>query len=1043
METPIECSPPVSAGADIITRASKAKLDTSHLYEAVIDLSSEGLMTANCINRAAGILLSDLGLPDYFFETITKESLKNILAAIAKSIDIKKESVSLHPWVADISFDLSQGGRAQHVRIATQTTRDKMEKLLGSQLSGHRREYYYNPDSEYYTHIFTPETVADYDRDKFKASRFLFSLDADYNATPKLTRDRYEKVLEKVSQSVIPVIEVFNLSDIGETRFMFNSDFERPQIGVLRKLFSDHGLTITRAYWEPYFTPSGVVSSINSLYVQGELSRRQEEELLDDLRAYLSFPVSDITRLYVNGSLSFREMLFAGNAVDFVHLFIFKEKGTRTDREIMKSLSSQDHQEAFSQRIHESNKFTYVYRMVMDAAGSHPDLIRFLYRLFDRKFNPATPSDVSDKVLETEKKQFSSILDARFIEHPMAHDLFSFMFKFLEAVSKTNFYKPEKRAFCFRLDDTILDPMVFKQPVFGIFFVNGHYACGTHMRAEDIARGGLRLIRVTPANHARELGNSVLLNYALGPKAQRLKHKDICESGSKGVIVPHTLYSKCSLDALYDYTEGIMDLMLPDSRVTDHYGKPEMIFFGPDEGTAPLMDAVADRARQRGYEFWRTISTGKSIGIPHDTYGILNNKKVFGLVSKGEDGTELQINGDTVALTTDMAQIYRYIGGQIEISGMTTTSVMGAFRSMIARYEEKEEDLNLMMTGGPDGDLGSNQIQCYKGKICLIIDGGSVLFDPEGLDKEALMKIAFMRHTAPRMNSLAYPVQKLSKNGFQVPLNAKNVELPDGTRVEDGAVFHKNFITDIDNRKYIKDADIQAFIPCGGFKDTINHGNVRQFTQLFKELRFIVEGANVFFDDTSRRYIAAHTEIKQIKDSTANKGGVFSSAVAEVLTAFLMGDTYEDQLLNDAKTRWELIRNIITQVNGLAGMETKMILDLHEKDLSTPLFMLSETTSERIFEFQKSVAAHMDDIVSNEDLVWHVLASYIPKALIQKLGKESILAILSSRKLSPYRDAIITKKLASLAIYNHAMDWETYREKKEKNFANAMLKLFA
>ena len=141
-------------------------------------------------------------------------------------------------------------------------------------------------------------------------------------------------------------------------------------------------------------------------------------------------------------------------------------------------------------------------------------------------------------------------------------------------------------------DNTILDPLVFEQFVFGIFFVNGHYACGTHLRAEDIARGGLRMIRVTPGNHSVELDNAVLLNYALGPKAQRLKHKDICESGSKGVVVPHPLYAAYGMEALYDYTEGIMDLMLPDPMVKDHYGRPEMIFFGPDEGTAPMMDAV-------------------------------------------------------------------------------------------------------------------------------------------------------------------------------------------------------------------------------------------------------------------------------------------------------------------------------------------------------------------------------------------------------------------------------------------------------------------
>jgi glutamate dehydrogenase len=1045
MNTPLGTNQPVSAGLEIIQRASVVKLDISLLYESVVDLTSEGLLTANTINLAAGILLNDLGLPGYFFETITRASLKNILSSIAKGIKITGDKVELHSWVSGMDFDtLTPESLFQRVRIATKKTRDNMEKLLGDELIGRRRDYYYNPDSGYYTHIFWPETVSDFGKEQFKDSRFLFNIDDDFTSTPLLTRKRYEKFLDLVSTSVIPPVEVFNLSDIGETRVMFNSDFERPQINVLRKLFSDHGLTITRAYWEPYYTETNVISSICTIYVIEEMSRKKETQITDDLRAFLSFYVSDVTQLYVDNHLNFKEMLFAGNAVDFVRMFIYKERGIRSDSDIMALLTDIDCQEAFSERIHESNKFTYVERIIMDAVLANPDLIRFLYQLFEEKFVPSSSKDLDPDRLATKEEEFNRILGSRFMDYPIGYDIFKFMFKFIPAVYKTNFYKPEKRSFSFRMDDRILDPMVFKQPVFGIFFVNGHYARGTHLRADDIARGGLRLIRVTPSNHSKELNNAVLLNYALGPKAQRLKHKDICESGSKGVVVPHITYASCGMDALYDYTEGIMDLMLADPTIKDYYGKPEMIFFGPDEGTAPLMDAVALRAKERGYAYWRTITTGKSFGIPHDTYGRLTNKDHFGLTSSGEAGTELQINGELVALTTDMEEIYNHIGGgRVEISGMTTTSIMGAFRALIQYYGEKEENLNLMMTGGPDGDLGSNQIQCYKGKICLIIDGGSILFDPDGLDKKELMKIAFMRHTSPRANSLAFPVGKIGPKGFQVPLKGSNIILPDGTLIEDGALFHRNFITDSANRKYIEQADIKAFIPCGGFKDTINHENVKDFTGLFKELRFIVEGANVFFDDASRRYIAGSTPIKQIKDSSANKGGVFSSAIAEVLSAFLLEDDYENKMLKDVSTRWDLIRDIISLVSTYATLEANMLLHLHEASPEVPLFTLSETTSEQIFAFQETVDQHIETILDNEDLLWSVLKTYVPKVLVEKLGRKAILDILNEEKLIPYRNAIISKKVASKAFYEHGMDWVDYVKTAEKNFKVTMLALYA
>ncbi len=1029
---------PISKGAYIINKAQSVKLNPSILYEAVVDLSSEGLLTANCINMAAGILLEDLGLPTYFFENIKKDSLKHILASIATSITVKDGKVLLVGRVAHIDFDLEQENNVQRVRIATLETRDNMEKILESMISGHRREYYYSPESQYYTYIIRPETVREYSREEFKDSRFLFTLAGDYMTTPAPTRQRYEKFLTGTESAVTPLIEVFNLPETGETRLMFNSDFASPQLPVLRKLFEDHSLVLKRAYWEPYWGKSPVHSSICSLYIRGELSRKKEAEVVRDLCAYLSFSVNRITDLYVSGQLTFNEMLFAGNAVDFTHMFIFKERDNAMDREILKSLTSKDHKDAFAGRIHGSNKSTYVYKAILEAATENPDLVKFLYDLFERRFNPAVKGRISDARLEEKLREFNKIISVRFIDNWLHCDILRFMFKLVSCTLKTNFYKPEKRSFAFRFDNTILDPLVFDQFVFGIFFVNGHYACGTHLRAGDIARGGLRLIRVSPANYPTELDNAVLLNYALGPKAQRLKHKDICESGSKGVVVPHAIYSSHGMDALYDYTEGIIDLVLGDDSIVDYYGKPEMVFFGPDEGTAPLMDAVSNRSRERGYRYWRTLTTGKSIGIPHDTYGLLENGDLFGLIDRKAKGTDLQVNGTSVAVTTDMDTIFERIGGKIETSGMTTTGVMGAFRTLISHHGAREEDLNLMMTGGPDGDLGANQIQCYKGKICLIIDGGSILFDPQGLDREALMKIAFMRHTAPRANTRHFPVEKLSTQGFMVPLDAKQVPLPDGTIVEDGAMFHRTFLSDPDNRRFVSQAAIHAFIPCGGFKDTVNRGNVKNFLSVFKELRFIVDGANVFFDDAARRTIATTTGIKHIKDTTANKGGVFSSSIAEVLTAFLLGDDYEAKLLGDTQTRWALIRDIMMLVDKYARSETEMLIRIHDADPSVPLFDLSEKTSEQIFALQRICEQNIPVILKDKTLAWQVLENYIPAILIKRLGQEAIMNTLNSEELQPYRDAILTKKLSSMAFYRFGTDWHAFLGKVNADFTEGI-----
>jgi glutamate dehydrogenase len=1031
---------PPTSGANIIGKAQAAGLDPRVLYEAVIDLSADGLLTANCINLAAGILLKDLGLPRYFFAHIQKPALAQLLQSIASNIRVVDGRVELFGRVAHIDFNLSSGNEAQRVRIATEETRDSMEIVLESLISGHRREYYYSPESGYYTYIIRPETVADFPAEAYNGSRFLFALAGDYDVTPQPTRKRYEKFLQQCEAAVTPPIEVFNLPETGETRLMFKSDFESPQLPALRKILADRGYTLVRAYWEPYLSKTRVPSSICSIYIKEELNRRDEKILVGDLRAFLAFALSPaVKEMYVGGALSLREMLFAGNAIDFTHLFIFKESENATDREIMDNLVNKDHQDAFAKRIQDSNKSTYGATLIAQTVRNHSDLVRLLYRLFERRFDPQSRQKLSLDELEGEWQEFEKKISSRFIDFSLGYDIFRFMFKIVSCTLKTNFFCDEKRSYSFRFDNRILDPLVFSQFVHGIFFVNGHYSCGTHLRAGDIARGGLRLIRVSRANHDAELDNAVLLNYALGPKAQRIKHKDICESGSKGVVVPHPAYAEYGLDALYDYTEGIMDLILmQDEAIVDYYGKPEMVFFGPDEGTAQMMDAVSLRARERGYRFWRTLTTGKSFGIPHDTYGLLESGETFALYSRGEEGVELQIDGSSRLTTTNMAKVHNEIGERIAISGMTTTSVMSAFRTLIGHYGAAEEELNLMITGGPDGDLGANEIQCYKGRICLIIDGGSVLFDPQGLDKKELRMLAMQRHSVPRVNSLGYPREKLGPTGFMVPQRGRNIGLPDGTVVEDGALFHRTFLVDPANRRYIEQAKIRAFIPCGGFKDTVNQGNVRCFLDNFQELQFIVEGANVFFSDGARRHIATATEIKQIKDTTANKGGVFSSSIAEVLTAFLLGDDYEARLLHDQATRWALIKDIMLLVDRYAKEETAMLIRLHEAQPEIPLFDLSQQSSEYIFTLQAVLEKNLDLVLTDESLIGKVLENYIPAVLVDRLGLAAIQATLDAPELQSYRNTIIAKKLASMAFYRFGADWDGFLKRFSGDMAGAL-----
>jgi glutamate dehydrogenase len=57
----------------------------------------------------------------------------------------------------------------------------------------------------------------------------------------------------------------------------------------------------------------------------------------------------------------------------------------------------------------------------------------------------------------------------------------------------------------------------------------------------------------------------------------------------------------------------------------------------------------------------------------------------------------------------------------------------------------KESEMTKFVTGGPDGDLGSNEVILGEESIVGIVDGSGVLYDPKGLSREGLLKLCDTR----------------------------------------------------------------------------------------------------------------------------------------------------------------------------------------------------------------------------------------------------------------------------------------------------------
>jgi glutamate dehydrogenase len=114
-------------------------------------------------------------------------------------------------------------------------------------------------------------------------------------------------------------------------------------------------------------------------------------------------------------------------------------------------------------------------------------------------------------------------------------------------------------------------------------------------------------------------------------------------------------------------------------------------------------------------------------------------------------------------------------------------------------------------------------------------------------------------------------------------------------------------------------------------------------------------------------------------------------------------------------------------------LETGMLIRIHEQEPKTPLFALSERTSEQIFGHQDEIQADLNAVLEDRDLVWKTMLHYIPPILVEQLGRETIETLLHDEELEAYRNAIITKKLASLAFYKFGLDWEGYHGSFKKD----------
>jgi glutamate dehydrogenase len=771
----------------------------------------------------------------------------------------------------------------------------------------------------------------------------------------KETLKHTQELLERARGWESPLIDVTPVTADKELRILVvtNTDASPRFFTNVSDVINSHGLHSKRKFIEHFANGK----TLYTHYLDEIADKRKLQDLIEDISNIYVIPTSPLSSLFRDGKLSAQEMVFGTALWSFAHQFLsgYNEEYLKLADALKDSPELQGILRELKTRL---AKETYTEPRIWDALIDNHEWIHRLFGLFDKKYNPGVKDHDVAAGLAALRKEIARKIVVEADRHVILSGAL-----FVETILKTNFYIKEKTSISFMYRPDFLNRVDYPLEPFGLFHIIGREFRGFHIRFRDIARGGIRIVR--SSHYQNYLNNSDFIfdeNYGLASTQQR-KNKDLPEGGSKGTILLRWGFQDQPVAAFKKYVDGLLDLMLPNPSVLDHYGKDVILFLGPDEGTADLMEWAALRARQRGYKFWKAFTTGKPVsmgGIPHDLYG------------------------------------------------MTTRSVHAYALGSLQKLGLKEDKITKVMTGGPDGDLGSNEILISKDRILAIVDGSGVLYDPPGLNRKELNRLAKARKMAEHFDR-----KLLSGQGFFVSIKDSDVKLPDGERVENGLEFRNTFHL---HPKF--KADI--FVPCGGRPSSVNINNWTQWVDEKGQPRFkvIAEGANLFITQQARLRLEEKGVILY-KDASANKGGVTSSSL-EVLSALAMTDKeFEDlMVVRNGKIsdfRRTYVKEIIEHISDNARREFEVIWREHLR-MGTPRSILSDLISEKINSIKDGIMS--SELFEDKALVRKVIEVGCPPVLCDLLGIDKII----QRVPETYLRALFASRLAARYVYEYGLD---------------------
>jgi glutamate dehydrogenase len=671
----------------------------------------------------------------------------------------------------------------------------------------------------------------------------------------------------------------------------------------------------------------------------------------------------------------------------------------------------------------------YALNHIEEGICRHPELIVKLVQAFDAKFNPEK-TDLEEylKVRHDYIELVERLDTGNELNDTRRKNILKQAMNMVDYTLKTNYYRNNKTAYCFRLDPQYLDHVPYERKEkfpelpFAVFFMKGFYFIGFHIRFRDLSRGGLRTVFPDRIEQMIAERNNVFSECYNLAYTQNKKNKDIPEGGAKGVIFlepyekiyseedtyqreleesenlsPDEIKEKLlvyhkeqKLEYLYQaqrsYIESFISVINcePDGKlrakhVIDYYKKPEYIYLGPDENMHNAMiEWIAAYSKYYHYKPGGAfISSKPGAGINHKEYGV----------------TSLGVN-------VYMEEVLKYLS-----------------------IDPAKNSFTIKMSGGPDGDVAGNEMyNLYRfypktAKLLATIDVSGTIFDPEGLDLEIITQL-FKESKPIRF----YPPEKLHEGGFLLDARTKREQTAYAQQTlcwkKSGGKLKEEWLSGNEMnhllRHNVHRVKADMFIPGGGRPRTLNENNIKDYLDEAGKptSKAIVEGANLYLTPWARRSLEK-MDVLIIKDSSANKGGVTCSSF-EVLCSLVLS---EEEFIKEKPT---IVAEILEIIKERSREEARLMLKTHSETQAL-LTDISEWISERINMYKDQLIAHFQTVsLSNDpkDPLIRCLLNHCPPLLRTKYQKRVL-----SEVPDVHKKAVISCHIASRIVYHRGLDW--------------------